>query len=246
MSLPRIRLELCAPLGEGLWLIDRAQEHHLTKVLRAYEGAMIEGLLPNEAGGERLLLRLEWTSEGFALREVERSLERPEAIRVHLLIGLLKADQFDAVLRAAAELGLFAVWPVVCARSVARVLNSEAPKKVARWQKILTEGTKVSGSIYPPKVQRPVPFKNLDWSSMPPSRYAALLTTETVLLSDISEVPEELVFAVGPEGDWSPEEERALLENGFAPVGLGNRVLRASTAAIVGCGWFRLMAARRA
>lgn len=243
--MPKIRLELCTPLGEGLWLLDRAQERHLVKVLRAYEGAMIEGLLPNEAGGERLLLRLEGTSAGYALREVERSSERPDAVRVHLLIGLLKSDQFDAVLRAAAELGLFAVWPVICARSVPRVANSEAPKKMARWQKILDEGTKISGSIYPPKAKRPIPFEALDWAALPASRYAALLTAGTVLLSEISEAPDELVFAVGPEGDWSPEEQRALLENGFTPVGLGSRVLRASTAAIVGCGWFRLMAARR-
>lgn len=245
MSLPKIRLELCAPLGEGVWLLDRAQERHLIKVLRVYEGAEVEGLLPDGAGGERLLLRLDRTAEGFALREVERLRERPETVRVHLLIGLLKSGQFDTVLRAAGELGLFAVWPVVCARSVPRIPDSEALKKTARWQKILDEGTKISGSVYPPKARPPVLFEDLDWSSLPASRYAALLTAETTLLSDIPESSEELVFAVGPEGDWSPEEERALLENGFTPVGLGSRVLRASTAAIVGCGWFRLMAARR-
>lgn len=241
MSLPRIRLEPCQSLGGGLWLLDRGQERHLVKVLRAYEGAAVEGLLPGDAGDKRLLLRLERTAEGMALREAESFLEEPEGVRIHLLIGLLKSEQFDAVLRMAAEVGLSAVWPVVCARSVPRITEGEVPKKMRRWQKILDEGTKVSGSIRPPKARIPRPFSDVDWSSLPLARYAAILTAEAAPLSGISNVPEELVFAVGPEGDWSQEEARALLDNGFIPVRLGRRVLRASTAAIVGCGWFRLM-----
>lgn len=242
MSLPRIRLELCEALDDGLWLLDREQEHHLVKVLRAYEGAMVEGLLPDGTSGERFLLRLERTAKGMVLREVQRSWEEPEAARIHLLIGLLKSDQFDAVLRMAAELGLFAVWPVICSRSVPRLADGEASKKVQRWRKILDEGTKISGSIHPPKIQFPVHFMDIDWPSLPKTRYAALLTPQTNPLSNISDIPEELIFAVGPEGDWSPEEMQLLLDNDFAPVGLGRRVLRASTAATVGCGWFRLMA----
>lgn len=242
MSLPRIRLERCKVLGEGLWLIDREQEHHLTKVLRTYEGAMIEGLLPKVEGDEKLLLRLERTTDGLALREVERTREEPETVRIHLLIGLLKADQFDAVLRGVAELGLFSVRPVACARSVPRFSDAEMPKKLQRWQKILDEGSKVSGSVRPPTIHPPIAFADIEWMSLPKARYAALLTPRTSLLSSVSNVPAELVFAVGPEGDWLPEEARHLLENGFGPVSLGRRVLRASTAAIVGCGWFRLMA----
>ncbi len=242
MSLPRIRLERCETTSDGLWLIDREQERHLTKVLRAYEGAMVEGLSFEAEEGEKLLLRLERTTGGLALREVERMREKPETVRIHLLIGLLKADQFDAVLRSAAELGLFVVWPVVCAHSIPRFSDVEMPKKLQRWQRILDEGSKVSGSVRPPMIHPPISFCKLDWRSLPQARYAALLTPRTSPLSDMAGVPGELVFAVGPEGDWSPEEVRQLQENGFMPVSLGRRVLRASTAAIVGCGWFRLMA----
>jgi len=41
-------------------------------------------------------------------------------------------------------------------------------------------------------------------------------------------------LAVGPEGGWTPEERRRLLEWGFSPRCLGDRVLRVETAAIVG------------
>jgi 16S rRNA (uracil1498-N3)-methyltransferase len=55
--------------------------------------------------------------------------------------------------------------------------------------------------------------------------------------------PLEITFAVGPEGDWSGAERDALIDNSFVPVSLGNRIMRASTAAIAGCGWFWLWGA---
>lgn len=38
---------------------------------------------------------------------------------------------------------------------------------------------------------------------------------------------------IGPEGGWAPEERDGLLASGWVPVGLGPRVLRAETAAVV-------------
>ena len=51
------------------------------------------------------------------------------------------------------------------------------------------------------------------------------------------------VLLVGPEGGWSPQERDELLaaENGgWRPVGLGPRVLRAETAAVVGTAFLML------
>ncbi|MFA7366623.1 MAG: RsmE family RNA methyltransferase [Synergistaceae bacterium] len=47
-------------------------------------------------------------------------------------------------------------------------------------------------------------------------------------------------IAIGPEGDWSPSEIELLLKRGFKPVSLGKRILRASTAVAVACGWFSM------
>ncbi len=40
---------------------------------------------------------------------------------------------------------------------------------------------------------------------------------------------------VGPEGDFSKEEIRAAVENGFQPVHLGQSRLRSETAGIAAC-----------
>lgn len=47
-------------------------------------------------------------------------------------------------------------------------------------------------------------------------------------------VPASAALIVGPEGGWEPDERRELLAAGWRPVGLGPRVLRAETAAVLG------------
>lgn len=239
MSLPKIRLERCSPLSDDVWRLDTHQAHHLVNVLRYYEGAMVEGLLP-EGTGRRLLMRLEKDDEGMSLRIVEFLPLETEKLNITLLIGLLKSDQFDSVLRASAELGVSSIRPLVCERSIPRFDDREISKKLVRWQKILDEGSKVSGSVFAPSIGAPIPFGSFDWASLPPARYAALLARNTAPISTIERCEGDLVLAVGPEGDWSERESDTLLDQGFTAISLGDRVLRASTAAIVACGWFRL------
>ena len=43
-----------------------------------------------------------------------------------------------------------------------------------------------------------------------------------------------LSLAIGPEGGWSPHEERLALEAGWQPVSLGEEILRTGTAAVAG------------
>ena len=247
MSLPKIRLEHCSPASPGTWRLGEEGTRHLTKSLRLYEGATVEGLSSgqNEGGadiaGRKFLLRLERDEEGYLLREIGSEAVPPDGLSLTLVIGLLKADQFETVLRASAEVGVAEIRPLVCERSVPRIDSKELGRKMTRWRKIIDEGTLVSGAIAPPALIPPVAFSHCDWASLPRERYAAMLAADARPIREIEmDGRNEIAFAVGPEGDWSDAEMESLKENGFTPVGMGSRVLRASTAALLGCGWFRL------
>ena len=41
-----------------------------------------------------------------------------------------------------------------------------------------------------------------------------------------------IILLIGPEGGWGPDEQRLAQEQGFLPLTLGPRILRAETAAI--------------
>ena len=241
MSLPKIRLEHCVNEGGGRWRLDRRQARHLVKSLRSYDGASVEGLLPDE-GGARLLMRLETEGRDYFLSEIDCSAELPDDMSITLLMALLKAGQFDAVLRASAELGVKSIIPVICERSAPRLDESEAIKKISRWRKILDESTLVSGTVFSPQIQTPVKIDGISWDVLPQTRYAAVIAPDAPPIARACPASgtREAAFAVGPEGDWTEREKTSLFQNGFVPVSLGRRVMRASTAAIAACGWFRL------
>jgi 16S rRNA (uracil1498-N3)-methyltransferase len=81
---------------------------------------------------------------------------------------------------------------------------------------------------------------DLEWDNLPEARYVALLAPTARPISLFSAPEEGVAFAVGPEGDWTDDEASVLLDNSFLPASLGPGILRSSTAAIVGCGWFRM------
>jgi 16S rRNA (uracil1498-N3)-methyltransferase len=201
----------------------------------------VEGLLP-DGGGARLLMRLETDGRDHFLSEVDCSTELPDDMSIILLIALLKAGQFDSVLRASAELGVKSIIPVICERSAPRLDECEAIKKISRWRKILDESTLVSGTVFSPQIQMPVKICGIPWDALPQTRYAAVIAPDARPISQARTALEtrEVAFAVGPEGDWTEREKTSLFQNGFIPVSLGRRVMRASTAAIAACGWFRL------
>ena len=234
MSLPRLRLENCVCEG-GRWLLNDEQAHHLVRVRRCYTGSFAEGLLR----GEKVELKLQCEGEKVYAEEVSRTAEDPAAVELHLLLGLLKNDQFDDALRFSAETGVNTIHLLDCERSVPKYEGKKLEEKMNRWSKILDESTKQAGSALPPKLSVPVPLKKFDFDALPPERYAALLSPSAKPLEEIT-VKNRAVIAIGPEGDWAPHESELLLEMGFFAVSLGKRILRASTAVAVSCGWFSL------
>ena len=54
---------------------------------------------------------------------------------------------------------------------------------------------------------------------------------------DAVEYKPDVTILIGPEGDFSPEEVKLAIENGFIPVHLGASRLRTETAAVVACSW---------
>ena len=239
MSLPRLRLENCSLDAESnLWHISPAEAHHLVKVRRLYTGSLVEGLLSDEteggALGRKILLKLECHGEDVFAREVESEEVGGEAELV-LLLALLKTDQWEDSLRFAAQTGVTRIIPLIAERSVPKISPDELGKKMSRWRKILDEATKQSSAIVPPRLAEPVKFCDFDFDSLTGQRLAAILSKGTVSLKNL-DLGQSVAIAIGPEGDWSPTEAQRLLQEGFTPITLGKRILKASTAVAVACG----------
>ena len=235
MSLPRLRLERCS-CNNGIWTIDAEEAHHLVRVRPCYPGTLEEGLLVEE----KETLRRHCDGALVTARELSREAEPAFEPRMELLLGLLKNDQLDEALRFCAETGVFRIHLLICERSVPRYEGARLDDKMKRWRKILDEATKQAGAATPPELCAPVPFTECDLDGLPEQRLAALLSDEARPLRDVP-IAESLALAIGPEGDWSPQESARLLAGGFSPVSLGSRILRASTAVAAFCSAAAMM-----
>ena len=58
---------------------------------------------------------------------------------------------------------------------------------------------------------------------------------EKVLLSQTYHPREKALVLIGPEGDFSPDEIKLAIQNGFEPISLGKSRLRTETAALTAC-----------
>lgn len=230
MSLPRLRLEKCRKEGR-LWLIDEEQAHHLSHVRRCATGDFAEGLLD----GTKIKLRLRFSADETSAEEVSRCEEASPAADIELLLALLKSEQFDEALRFAAETGVSKIRLLACERSVPKYEGVRLAEKMSRWRRVLDESTKQAGAARAPQLCEPVKPAELNVASLPQTRLAAMFSQEALNIRDVK-FDGSVAVTIGPEGDWSPDEARFFLENGFVPITLGRRILRASTAVAVACG----------
>lgn len=167
--------------------------------------------------------------------------------QVSLYQGLLKAAKFEWIVQKGTEIGLSAIVPVHCARSVVGADEVSAAKR-ARWRTIATEAAEQSDRGRVPEVRDPARFAAA-LASLPPDA-VALLAHEGGVVSGASrefnpparnrnpfglEVVHDATvhLFIGPEGGFTAEEVALAQEHGVRLVTLGPRILRAETAALV-------------
>lgn len=182
-----------------------------------------------EASQRRVTLRIAGKQPGKA--------DSPLHIRVG--IGLLKANKMDLVIQKITELGVQEVFPVQVSRAVPALGPDRGARRRERWQTIAREASRQCGRSTVTEVG---PIVSLDelFRTAEDADLSLLFTTKEALAHPLPSLgagrPRRLVLLLGPEGGLSEEEEEAALEKGFLPVGLGPRVLRAETAAILAVG----------
>jgi len=171
--------------------------------------------------------------------EVERELP----LAVTLAVGMPANERMDILIEKATELGVAAVQPLLCERSVLRPTGERAERKREHWQAVAVAASEQCGRTRVPLL-KPIcalgawlalrPASPAGWL-LSPSPSAARPTRPTWPPSG------PLVVLSGPEGGLSPAEEEAARAAGFIAISLGPRVLRAETAPLALLAWLGLV-----
>lgn len=240
--LPRFHIEsLSMRPGAEVSLPDGAARH--VQVLRMQPGNALR--LFDGQGQECLATVMEMGRKSVTVTLGEPVHEPRELpVRVTLAMGMPANDRMDALVEKAAELGVYAIQPLVCARSVLRLDGERAAKKVAHWQAVAVSACEQSGRAVVPQVH---PVRSVSsWlqsaeagTELEPVMRGVLSLRDAVSVrqwlataapQDAAKVPRDWCFLSGPEGGLSAEEEALALSLGWSAVSLGRRVLRADTA----------------
>ncbi len=202
---------------------------HLSRVLRARVGQEFDVSAAGRLRRGRVVA-VEDDRVEFALGE---ELPAPAEPEVTLLVAIYKFDRMEWALEKLTELGAARVVPVIARRTDAGLAKA-AGKRVERWRRIAQEAAEQSRRLEPPEILAPARLKDAVATSAL-TRVVLAESEQSVSLADVVRVHppgESLALAVGPEGGWTEDELRLFAEAGWTAASLGQRILRAETAAI--------------
>jgi len=214
-------------LGLGAAVLEGPEAHHLSHVRRLEVGEQVT--LFNGDGKAYLAV-----IEAIGKRNVRLRVERIEAtatelgFRLEIASALPKGDRLDYLIEKLTELGVTDFVPLQTARSI--VYPKEA--RIEKLRRAVIESSKQCGRNVLMRVRAPVSWEHYcGQSDLPEQRFLAHPTGET-LRKELSIIG-DVAFAIGPEGGFADEEVEEASESGWRVVGLGPRILRIETAAVV-------------
>ena len=164
----------------------------------------------------------------------------PRRLSLTLFACVTKGSRWDWTIEKAVELGAARIVPVISDRCIVRLAPGERAAKAERWRRIAADAARQSDAAWLPEVLEAVDF---------PEAVELVRGCDRVFVGALADPPPPPLWAelareldgknpaaslgvfVGPEGDFTPDELRALLKVAV-PVSLGPTILRAETAAI--------------
>jgi 16S rRNA (uracil1498-N3)-methyltransferase len=153
---------------------------------------------------------------------------------IHLLLAMPKGDRMDWAVQKCTELGVTRLTPVVSERTVVHPGSSEG--RLRRWQTIAQEAARQCGRADVPVMAVPVTLGEA-LAGLDASAGARLIAWEDEAMQPLTKAlrgdEPAATLLVGAEGGFTQAEVEAARAVGFRSVGLGPRVLRSETAAIV-------------
>lgn len=160
-------------------------------------------------------------------------------IRLELLQALPEKERFELIIQKATELGVARIVPFLSAKSISLAERDSQQKKSHRWPDVLLRAARQCRRAEIPELS-PV----LEWElalEQCGAAELALICYEGQGTWPLAEAlhgfrGQRVALMVGPEGGFSAEEIEQARDRGVLPVGLGPRVLRTETAAIIAAG----------
>lgn len=223
------------PEQEYFLIQDKDEFHHLVHVLRLKPHDTFE--LGNGKGFVAVVEILIISGHTLEVKVLSSVSVPSPSRRVILACAIPKKAKFESIIEKATELGVDEIIPLATKRTEAAGRPSEWEKKNARFLKTAVEAMKQCRRAWLPAIHPLMTFDQalfmlgtekdtkmfIPWlEGVRPPLVNVLKTTTAG----------HLVFFIGPEGDFTPDEVRDAQAKGALPVSLGENVLKVDTASL--------------
>ena len=210
--------------------LSEDDSYHIIKVMRNKIGDKIEVVIDNNL----FICEIVEIKDLVKVRRVEE-VECDSELPCYVTIAqsLVKEQKMDLILQKSCELGVSEIIPINATRSIVK-LDKKETKKIERWNKILKEASEQSKRVVIPRVNEIMDIKdlaNLDYDIKILCTVNELSTSlKNVLSKDLNNL--KILLVIGPEGGFTDNEEKILIDKGFISTSFGRRVLRTETASL--------------
>jgi 16S rRNA (uracil1498-N3)-methyltransferase len=223
-------------LGGETVALDDEPHRYLSRVLRLQAG---DAVTVFDGEGHEIAAVIESSDARVTvLRLGERRDAPPVGRPVILLQAIPKGERMDLLVQKTTELGVARICPVVSARTVVQATRARlgsGDNRLRRWRLIAQEAARQCGRADLPIIDEP---RSLDEAlALTPADCVRFMAWEEdrarPLRRALAGDEPAVALLIGAEGGFTAAEAETATRAGFAAVGLGPRILRSETAAIV-------------
>ena len=219
--------------------LDAREAHHALKVLRVKYGELVAVL--DGVGNEFLCTVENCSRDAVTLSVSLKNFKPPTPCQITLLVAIPKGKIIESIIQKSVELGAHRIVPVLSERVVTHLDDDDAENKREKWEQVAIEAIKQCGAAWLPKVETPVTIEQFlarnekfDLSLVGSLQKERRQPREVLREFEAKQkrAPQSAGVWIGPEGDFTSDELRAIQNSGALPISLGNLVLRVETAVI--------------
>ena len=235
MALPFFYIESIEDASSFITLNEETSKH-VVQVLRMQAG---ESINLTDGKGNRLTAVITDAHKKHCVVQVKSVVQEAAAEqKIIIAISLVKnASRFEWFLEKATEMGVSAIVPLLCDRTERQHFRYD------RMKGITVSAMLQSQQCWLPELREPVSFDEY-LQKVPADAVKLIAHCEETQKRSLSTVEPgsagEVVLLIGPEGDFSPQEIAAALQQEFIPVTLGETRLRTETAGVAAAALLRI------
>lgn len=217
-------------INEDIIQTDQESQKHIIKVLRMKEKDKF--IAEDGSGTEYVAEIISFDKKSVKAKIIERKEKIDQGININLFMSLIKPARFEIMLEKVAEIGVKTITPVISANCGEFQINEN---KVNRFNSILNQSSRQCAGAFIPTLEKTIKFEEAIKKAKEKGTIILPDPTGNNVWAEITDSinkKDKINIFIGPEGGFSKDEINFAKENNAIILKLGERILRAETAAI--------------